>query len=515
MPKFIKFDVNKGDSITITKITFQGAKALTEEDFNTIIANKETDVYFTWFFGRNDGEMDFEQLEFDSSRIRDLYLQNGYLDAKVTAAFSKVDFNTNTANIEYTIIEGVQYKVNNTIIYLDEKILNVDDLYPELQLKKEEIFNISKLRKDQEYIKTQVANKGYAYTNVKFDIKPNKKERTVDLIYNVIPGDKVYINDVIISGNSRTLDRVIRRNVYLAPKDLYSLTDFKDSQNALKRTGFFDSVTLKKQRLSSDKMNLLVEVKEAATGNLTVGGGYGSYDGFLINLGINDKNILGSGLNLGFSIEHSSKKNNYTISLSNPAIKDSVYSGNANIHQNEILSEDQLPINYTAYSACFRREAGSYGKDTRGFLRVHQFNKVELVKFVKPENSYKELEKLVGQAEAILQSLGLKYRVIELCTGDLSFAAAKCYDLELWAPGEEKWLEVSSCSNFEDFQARRGNIRYRRNSDKQVEFVHTLNGSGVATPRLLVALLETYQNKDGTIAIPKPLQPYFGNEVID
>ena len=186
-----------------------------------------------------------------------------------------------------------------------------------------------------------------------------------------------------------------------------------------------------------------------------------------------------------------------------------------NIHQNEILSEDQLPINYTAYSACFRREAGSYGKDTRGFLRVHQFNKVELVKFVKPENSYKELEKLVGQAEAILQSLGLKYRVIELCTGDLSFAAAKCYDLELWAPGEEKWLEVSSCSNFEDFQARRGNIRYRRNSDKQVEFVHTLNGSGVATPRLLVALLETYQTKDGTIAIPEPLQPYFGNEVLD
>ena len=186
-----------------------------------------------------------------------------------------------------------------------------------------------------------------------------------------------------------------------------------------------------------------------------------------------------------------------------------------NIHQNEILSEDQLPINYTAYSACFRREAGSYGKDTHGFLRVHQFNKVELVKFVKPKNSYKELEKLVEQAEAILQSLGLKYRVIELCAGDLSFAAAKCYDLELWAPGEEKWLEVSSCSNFEDFQARRGNIRYRRNSDKKVEFVHTLNGSGVATPRLLVALLETYQNKDGTISIPESLQPYFGREVID
>ena len=186
-----------------------------------------------------------------------------------------------------------------------------------------------------------------------------------------------------------------------------------------------------------------------------------------------------------------------------------------NIHMDEILSEDQLPICYSAYSACFRREAGSYGKETRGLLRLHQFNKVELVQFVKPEESYKVLELLTGHAETILQSLGLQYRVVELCTGDLSFSAAKCYDLELWASGEGKWLEVSSCSNFEDFQARRGNIRFRRNSDKKVEFVHTLNGSGVATPRLLVALLETYQNADGSISIPEPLQPYMGVEVIN
>ena len=186
-----------------------------------------------------------------------------------------------------------------------------------------------------------------------------------------------------------------------------------------------------------------------------------------------------------------------------------------NIHMDEILSEDQLPICYSAYSACFRREAGSYGKETRGLLRLHQFNKVELVQFVKPEESYKVLELLTGHAETILQSLGLQYRVVELCAGDLSFSAAKCYDLELWASGEGKWLEVSSCSNFEDFQARRGNIRFRRNSDKKVEFVHTLNGSGVATPRLLVALLETYQNADGSISIPDPLQPYMGVEVIN
>jgi len=186
-----------------------------------------------------------------------------------------------------------------------------------------------------------------------------------------------------------------------------------------------------------------------------------------------------------------------------------------NIHRDEIMTADQLPINYTAYSACFRREAGSYGKDTRGFLRLHQFNKVELVKFVTPENSYSELETLVTHAETVLQSLGLRYRVIELCSGDLSFSAAKCYDIELWAPGEQKWLEVSSCSNFEDFQARRGNIRYRKTSDKKVDFVHTLNGSGVATPRLLVALLETYQNEDGSISIPKSLQPYMNAPALD
>lgn len=185
-----------------------------------------------------------------------------------------------------------------------------------------------------------------------------------------------------------------------------------------------------------------------------------------------------------------------------------------NIHKDEIISEKNLPIKYVSYSACFRREAGSHGKDTRGFLRLHQFNKVELVKFVKPEKSYEELEALTINAEAVLKSLGLKYRVIELCTGDLSFSAAKCYDIEVWSPAEEKWLEVSSCSNFESFQARRGNIKYRKN-DGKTDFLHTLNGSGVATPRLLVALLESHQNKNGSINIPEPLQPYFGSNIID
>jgi len=180
-----------------------------------------------------------------------------------------------------------------------------------------------------------------------------------------------------------------------------------------------------------------------------------------------------------------------------------------NIHKDDILSINELPKYYLGYSACFRREAGSYGKDTRGLLRVHQFNKVELVKFVDPTKSYEELDSLVRQASNILDLLELDYRVIELCSGDLSFAAAKCFDLEVWSPGEEKWLEVSSCSNFEDFQSRRGNIRFK-NSDGDIDFVHTLNGSGLATPRIFAALLETHQNKDGSIRIPQCLQPYMG-----
>lgn len=180
-----------------------------------------------------------------------------------------------------------------------------------------------------------------------------------------------------------------------------------------------------------------------------------------------------------------------------------------NIHRDEILSYKDLPLYYTAYTPCFRREAGSYGKDTRGIIRVHQFNKVELVKITKPETSYNELESLLGNAEKILQLLGLEYRVSKLCTGDMSFAAAKCYDIEIWAPGLGKYLEVSSCSNFEDFQARRINIRFR-DEDGKLRFVHTMNGSGLALPRTVIAFLETYQQKDGSVVIPNVLQSYMG-----
>ena len=184
------------------------------------------------------------------------------------------------------------------------------------------------------------------------------------------------------------------------------------------------------------------------------------------------------------------------------------------LYRDEILQGASLPIKFCGYSACFRREAGSYGKQTKGFLRVHQFNKVEMVKFAAPETSYDELETLVRDAEDVLLALNIPYRVILLCTGDTSFASAKTYDIEVWSPGENAWLEASSCSCFEDFQARRANIRFRRENHGKPEFVHTLNGSGLATSRLMVALLENNQTVDGSVLIPGPLRKYTGFDAI-
>lgn len=185
-----------------------------------------------------------------------------------------------------------------------------------------------------------------------------------------------------------------------------------------------------------------------------------------------------------------------------------------NLYSNEIIDGDLLPIKMAGFSACFRREAGAAGKDTRGVLRIHQFDKVEMVKFCKPEDSYAELESLTADAESVLQALGMHYRVIELCTGDLGAKAAKIYDLEVWAPGVQKYLEISSCGNFEGYQARRANIRFRREQGAKPEFVHILNGSGLALPRLFASILETFQQPDGSVLLPEVLRPYVGTDRI-
>lgn len=352
----VTFEVNKGEEVTIKKIDYKGANALDDDDFDTVTANKEAACCFTWFIGVNDGEMNYEQLGYDSARMRDLYLQNGYLDVQISEPFSKIDFNTNTANIEYTIDEGAQYTVSEIIIYIDESIVKIEDILPELKLEKGDIFNIAQLRKDQEYIKTQVANQGYAFADVKFNINPDKEKKEVTIVYNALPGDKVYINDVIISGNTRTLDRVIRRDVYLAPGDLFNLTDYKDSISKLKRTGYFDDVEINQKRVSESKVDLEVKVVEAPTGNLIVGGGYGSYEGWMVNGSINDKNVLGSGLDLGLAIDYSKIQTDVSISLTNPAIYDSAYSGTVKVY-----SETTELESYTL-------AAGDKDIDEKGFL---------------------------------------------------------------------------------------------------------------------------------------------------
>ncbi|MGD9553295.1 MAG: outer membrane protein assembly factor BamA [Arcobacteraceae bacterium] len=331
----LNIEVNKGDEIIIKKVNYHGATSLDESDFELVTANKEED-FVTWWFGQSDGEAQIEQLPYENLRINELYFEHGFLDSVVKSPFLKVDFSSNEAKLDFFIEEGTQYNVGEITIYLDASILDPQTLYSELKLKKDKTFNIKKLREDSEYIKTQVADLGYAFTQVKYDIKKDTQNNKADVIFSVIPGEKVYINDVFISGNTKTLDRVIRRDVYLSHGDLFSLTDYKDSILKLKRSGFFEDVTIDQKRISEDKMDLVVKVKEMATGSLILGGGYGSYDGFIINASIQDRNIFGSGLNLGFSVDTSDKRNNYSISLANPAIKDSEYNGKVKVYNSTL-----------------------------------------------------------------------------------------------------------------------------------------------------------------------------------
>lgn len=330
----VTFNVNKGDEIIIKKANYHGADNLEQDDFDLVTANKEIE-FASWWFGQNDGEVKIDQLKYDARRINDLYYEKGYLDAQVKEPFLDIDFASDQAKLDFFIFEGEKYTTNDIKIYLDSSIVDPATIYPELKLIVGNTFNIKKLRADQDYIKTQVANQGYAFTEVKFDLKKNEAERKVDVIYNVIPGKKVYINDVKISGNNRTLDRVIRRNVFLAPGDLYNLTDFKDSTNKLKRSRFFEDVQIEEKRVSDTKMDIVVKVTEAPTGSLMLGGGYGSYDKFMVNGSISDVNIFGSGMALGLSADLSARTNRFELSLKNPAIRDSDYNGEVEVHSTE------------------------------------------------------------------------------------------------------------------------------------------------------------------------------------
>ena len=340
----LTFNVNKGDEIIIKQANYHGSKMLKQKDFDTVAANKEIE-FASWWFGQNDGEVKIDQLKYDARRINDLYFEKGYLDAQVKEPFLDIDFASNQAKLDFFITEGEKYTTNSIKIYLDSSIVDPETIYPKLKLIIGNSFNIKKLRADQEYIRTQVADKGYAFAEVKFDLIKNEKEKKVDIVYNIIPGKKVYINDVKISGNNKTLDRVIRRDVYLAPGDLYNLTDFKDSTKKLKRSRFFEDVQIEEKRISDDKLDIIVKVTEAATGSIMMGGGYGSYDKVMVSGSISEVNMFGSSIALGVSADVSSRSDRFEISLKNPAINDSNYNGEVEVHSTK--SE----INRTKYDS--------------------------------------------------------------------------------------------------------------------------------------------------------------------
>ena len=330
----LTFDVNKGEKIYIEKIDFAGAKKINTDDLESALANQEEDV-MGWLPGLHNGVAHMDQLAYDGFRAKDVYMQHGYLDATVSDPIMRVDSGSYKADITYQISEGEQYRINSIKIIGAVDGLDLEEIRSEFSAIKGKIFNINKLRKDMSYLKEQVANLGYANARVNPNFHKNKNSQTVDVQYTVIPGKKVTINDVIISGNHTTKDRVIRRDVYLAPGDQFSLTDLKDSKSALGRRGYFEKVDIEQQRVDATHTNLLVKVKEAATGSIQAGGGYGSFQGPMVSASLSDRNILGSGINAALSFDVSKISANYSLSFNNPRVWDSDYSLGANIYRSE------------------------------------------------------------------------------------------------------------------------------------------------------------------------------------
>ncbi len=333
------FKVNKGENIIIEKLSFEGMTAFEPADFDEIIANKEHQ-FMGWFWGRNDGEMKLTELQYDPLRIRDLYMQHGYLDSQVDDPFVRVDFSQYISDMSYTVYEGEVYRVSDIILEQSKNVIENAKIREVVELEMNKAFNIKTFREDSERIKTIIANLGYAYVKVSPDLKKDKKRHTVDVVYKIRPGKKVYIRDVLISGNTRTLDRVTRREIYLAPGDLYSLTDIKDSRNSLQRTGYFESTTIEEKRVDDQTMDLIVKVKETQTGNIQIGGGYGSFGGVLLSASVSDRNIFGSGINMGFSAETSERTKSFSVNVSNPRLNDSDFSGSASVYTNATDYED-------------------------------------------------------------------------------------------------------------------------------------------------------------------------------
>lgn len=321
----LDFVINRGENIIIKTVDLSGAKKLDYDDIEPSIANKSAEI-LPWMWGFNDGKLRLNDIENDSARIKDVYMQHGYLDSQVSQPFLKTYLDSYTAYVVYSIHEGEQYKVGTINIEIPDGMIDTKEVLDDMLLQTGKVFNVAKLRKDMTLIETKVADLGYAFVKIVPDVKNDKEKHLANIIYRVFPGEKVTINSVRIAGNSRTVDRVVRREVFLANGDQYSRTDVTDSKSALKRTGYFEDVEIKEERLSKDTMDLVVNVKEASTGSIGGGIGYGSSDGLLLSASLSDGNIFGSGLRAGIDVERSDKELSGGISLANPRLFDSIYS---------------------------------------------------------------------------------------------------------------------------------------------------------------------------------------------
>ncbi len=321
----LDFIISRGEEIIIKKVHMYGSKNIDYSDVKSSIVNRQKQ-FLGWLWGRDDGKLKIDQLKYDSARIKDYYMRKGYLDAKVSTPFLRTYFEDYKADLSYLINEGTVYTIKSVKFSLAEPVIKIEKLKEDLKLHSGKIFNVDKLRKDITKIKHKIEDLGYAYAKVFPDIKQDKKKHTATIIYKIYPGQIVYINDVQISGNTRTIDRVIRRSVYLAPGDRYSYTDFKDSITELKKTGYFKDVKIQKKKVADNKITLFIKVIEAQTGSITGGIGYGSYDGFIISAAVSDRNVFGSGIDTSVNIDYSSKSLKGSVSFYNPRVFDSHYS---------------------------------------------------------------------------------------------------------------------------------------------------------------------------------------------
>jgi len=325
----VKFNIDKGDPIKVKKVTFIGNKKLSDDILKENIVNKEGGM-FSWFTGG--GTAVPTQLEYDMARVRDEYLKRGYLDVQIDKPLMKTDFASKTAEVTFNIRhEGEPYTVSSVRL-APIPGFDMNELQSELKLKEGKVFDVSKLRKDLQNLIEKAGDKGYAFANAQPQFKKNDASHTIDVLYTVNLGQKIRVNDVKISGNTKTKDHVIRRYVYLAPGDTFNLTDLKDSKDELQRTGYFDSATIVPRKVGSDAVDLDVKVKEAQTGSIMAGLSYGSYDGFGINASISDRNLFGTGIGYSITLEKSKKSHNYSISLKDPRVFDSLYSLSVGIY---------------------------------------------------------------------------------------------------------------------------------------------------------------------------------------